>query len=51
MVRQETQQEALMKAISLVKELTNSKKVAVEQLVKQYGLSEADAKEKVESNW
>lgn len=50
-VRRETQQEAISKAIRVVKELTNSKEAAVEQLVKQYGLSEADAKEKVESNW
>ena len=50
-VREETQKEDIIKMLQVIRELGGTKEIAIQQLIKQYDLSEQEAEEKVTLHW
>lgn len=49
--REEAREEAITYAIRMMKEVSVSWEITKQQLVKQFGLSELEAEEKLKLNW
>ena len=49
--REEVREEDIISVIRIMKEVAVSKEITKQQLMKQFGLSEQEAEEKLKANW